>query len=141
MSFNEIKDLHCQRHEQTSQLQRDFQSRWLDANGERFADGVLGGLAENLIRLGEHAAAAAQQQRQSELSRSEIAHHITAAKLRDEAQDAKNKEIDAECSVLEQEIITLKGHLSQLSSSRIRIQQMLSEISSNMGSCNNGLWF
>ena len=104
MKFSAIKDIHLQKAMQTTQVQSDFQARWLDANGVNFANGVLGGLLESLNKLSEDAASASVQQQKNELCRNEIEQYINAAKMRDEAQDAKNKEISAELNIPENSI-------------------------------------
>ena len=128
MRFSDIQTSHQQNVMRTTQVQSDFLTHWLDANGVNFANGVLGGLLENLNKLSDDASAAAVQQQNNELYRSEIAQYINAAKMRDEAQDAKNKEISAECDVLEQEIAALDAQKSQLDASASNVSQMIDNI-------------
>ena len=129
MRFSDIQNNHQQNAMRTTQVQSDFLTHWLDANGVNFADGVLGGLLENLNKLSDDAAAAAVQQQNNELYRSEITQYINAAKMRDEAQNAKNKEISAECDALEQEIAALEAQKAQVESSANKVSQMISDIS------------
>lgn len=128
MRFSDIKDIHQQNAMRATQVQSDFFAHWLDSNGINFADGVLGGLMENINKLSEDAAAAAVQQQNNELYRNEIVQYINAAKMRDEAQDAKNKEISTECDALEQEIAVLEAQRSQLDSSAGNVSQLISNI-------------
>ena len=128
MRFSDIKDIYQQNTMRTTQTQSDFLSHWLDANGVNFADGVLGGLMENLNRLGDDAAGAAVQQQNNELYRNEIVQYIDAAKMRDEAQDAQNKTISAECDALEQEIAALESQGAQLSDSADKVKNMIESI-------------
>lgn len=128
MKFSAIKDIHMQNAMQTTQVQSDFQARWLDANGVNFANGVLGGLLESLNKLSEDAASASVQQQKNELCRNEIEQYINAAKMRDEAQDAKNKEISAECDALEQEIAALVNQAPQLQASANSVLEMIRNV-------------
>ena len=128
MRFSDIQNSHQQNVMRTTQVQSDFFTNWLDANGINFADGVLGGLMENINKLSEDAAAAAVQQQNNELYRSEITQYINAAKMRDEAQNAKNKEIGAECDALEQEIAALEAQKAQVESSASNVSAMISNI-------------
>jgi septal ring factor EnvC (AmiA/AmiB activator) len=128
MRFSDLKDNHQRNAMRTTQVQGDFLAHWLDANGVNFADGVLGGLMEKINKLSEDAAAAAVQQQNNELYRSEIVQYINAAKMRDEAQDAKNKELSAECDALEQEIAALDAQRSQLDSSASNVSQLISDL-------------
>ena len=128
MRFSDLKDIHQQNAMRTTKVQSDFFTSWQDANGINFADGVLGGLMENINKLSEDAAAAAVQQQNNELYRNEIVQYINAAKMRDEAQDAKNKEISAECDALEREIAALEAQKSQLDASASNVSQMINNI-------------
>ena len=93
MRFSDIQNNHQQNAMQTAHIQSDFLANWLDANGVNFADGVLGGLMENLNKLSDDAASAAVQQQNNELYRSEITQYINAAKMRNEAQDESIKNV------------------------------------------------
>ena len=128
MRFSDIQTRHQQNVMRTTQVQSVFSANWLDANGINFSDVVLGGLMDNINKLSDDAAAAAVQQQNNELYRSEITQYINAAKMRDEAQDAKNKEISAECDALEQEIAALEAQKSQLDASASNVSQMISNI-------------
>ena len=128
MRFSDIQNNHQQNAMQTAHIQSDFLANWLDANGVNFADGVLGGLMENLNKLSDDAASAAVQQQNNELYRSEITQYINAAKMRNEAQDAKNKELNAECDALEQEIASLDAQQSHVNASAYKVSQMISNI-------------
>ena len=128
MRFSDIQTTHQQNVMRTTQVQSVFSANWLDANGINFSDVVLGGLMDNINKLSDDAAAAAVQQQNNELYRSEITQYINAAKMRDEAQDAKNKEISAECDALEQEIAALEAQKSQLDASASNVSQMISNI-------------
>ena len=128
MRFSDIKDTYQHNTMRTNQVQSDFLSHWLDANGVNFADGVLGGLMDYLKRLGDNAASASVQQQNNELYRNEIVQYINAAVMRDEAQDAQNKAISAECDALEQEIAALESQGAQLSENGNKVQMMLNNI-------------
>lgn len=128
MRFSDIQTSHQQNAMRTTQAQSVFVANWLDANGINFSDGVLGGLMDNINKLSDDAAAAAVQQQNNELYRSEITQYINAAKMRDEAQDAKNKELSTECDALEQEIAVLEAQRSQLDSSAGNVSQLISNI-------------
>ena len=128
MRFSDIQTSHQQNVMRTTQVQSVFSANWLDANGINFSDGMLGGLMDNINKLSDDAAAAAVQQQNNELYRSEITQYINAAKMRDEAQDAKNKEISAECDALEQEIAALEAQKSQLDASASNVSQMINNI-------------
>lgn len=128
MKFAAIKDIHQQNAMRTSQMKSDFLSRWLDANGTTFADGVLGELMENLNRLTDDAAEAAVQQQANEVCRGEIAQYINAAKMRDEAQCAQNETLSAECDALEQEIAALENQRPQLGESAEKVYQLVNHI-------------
>ena len=128
MRFSDIQTSHQQNAMRTTQVQSVFIANWLDANGINFSDGVLGGLMDNINKLSDDAAAAAVQQQNNELYRSEITQYINAAKMRDEAQDAKNKEISAECDALEQEIAAMEAQKSQLDASASNVSQMINNI-------------
>ena len=128
MRFSDIQNNHQQNAMRTTQVQSDFLTHWLDANGINFADGVLGGLIEKLNKLSDDASAAAVQQQNNELYRSEVTQYINAAKMRDEAQDAKNKEISAECDALEQGIAALETQKAQVESSASNVSVMISNI-------------
>lgn len=128
MRFSDIQTTHQQNVMRTTQVQSVFSANWLDANGINFSDVVLGGLMDNINKLSDDAAAAAVQQQNNELYRSEITQYINAAKMRDEAQDAKNKEISAECDALEQEIAALEAQKSQLDASASNVSQMINNI-------------
>ena len=128
MRFSDIQNNHQQNVMRTTEVQSYFLSHWLDENGVNFADGVLGGLRENLNKLSDAAAAADVQQKSNELYRCEITQYINAAKMRDQAQDAKNKEINAECDTLEQEIAALETQQAQVESSANNVSVMISNI-------------
>ena len=128
MRFSDIQNAHQQNIMRTTSVQNIFLEHWLDANGINFADGILGGLMENLNKLSEDASAAANQQQNNEFYRNEISQYITAAKMRDEVQDAKNKEISAECDALEQEIAALEAQKFQLAASATNVSQLISSI-------------
>ena len=128
MRFSDIQTTHQQNVMRTTQVQSVFSANWLDANGINFSDVVLGGLMDNINKLSDDAAAAAVQQQNNELYRSEITQYINAAKMRDEAQDAKNKEISAGCDALEQEIAALEAQKSQLDASASNVSQMINNI-------------
>lgn len=129
MKFTDISEIYRQGQTQISQAQRDFQEYWRDANGMKFSEGVLGGLAENLTGLDEYADSAAVRQRNNELCRGAIADHINVAKLRDEAQDAKNKELEAECAALETELDIAERAQEQLREVPGKVRHMLDRIS------------
>ena len=128
MRFSDIQTTHQQNVMRTTQVQSVFSANWLDANGINFSDVVLGGLMDNINKLSDDAAAAAVQQQNNELYRSEITQYINAAKMRDEAQDAKNKEISAGCDALEQEIAAMEAQKSQLDASASNVSQMINNI-------------
>ena len=128
MNFSAIKDIHQQNAMQTSQAKSDFLSRWLDANGVLFADGVLGDLVENLNLLTDDAAKAAVRQQSNEVYRNETVQYINAAKMRDEEQSAQNDAISAECDALEREIVALENQRAQLMESSSKLSQMISQI-------------
>lgn len=128
MRFSDIQTSHQQNAMRTTQVQSEFTANWLDANGINFSDGVLGGLMENINKLGEDASAAALQQQNNELYRSEISQYINAAKMRDAEQDAKNKEISAECDALEQEIAALEAQEFHIKSSASNVEQLINSI-------------
>ena len=72
MRFSDLKDIHQQNAMRTTKVQSDFFTSWQDANGINFADGVLGGLMENINKLSEDAAAAAVQQ---QIDHAKCVHH------------------------------------------------------------------
>ena len=127
MKFSDIQTSYQHNAMRTTQMQSDFLAHWLDANGSNFADGVLGGLMENLNSLANDAAAAAAQQQNNELYRNEITQYINAAKMRDEAQDAKNRDINAECDAIEQDIAAMEAQKAQIESSESNVKQLLEE--------------
>ena len=128
MRFSDIQYNHQQNIMRTTQIQDNFLADWRDANGINFSNDVLGSLMEDLNRLSDDASAAASQQQNNDLYRNEITQYINAARMRDGEHDAKNKELNAECDALKQEIAALEAQKSHVISSADNVSQMISNI-------------